>query len=138
MTTFFDNLRAQGLAPDAMLRALFDHQQQLELACCVQDMLKLRDKWLQPGGTSSGASVVDSSELESLSDIVDSLGYLYDTFEEGDNRLHVWDPTKCEAVSEGEDDEYADDEQEELKEVVAAGTSQSQLGLPPGFLEVLV
>lgn len=136
-SNLFDNLRARGLAPDAMLRALFDHEHQLDLACCVQDMLKLRDRWLHPGGKPSGASVADSSELD-LSDLVDSLGYLYDTFEEGDNRLHLWDPIKCEPVSEkGTDDYY--DEEEELKEVgVAAGSSHCQLSLPPGFTEILI
>lgn len=140
-SNLFDNLRAQGLEPDAILRALFDHGHQLELACCVQDMLKLRDKWLQPEEKLSGVRVADSSELDSTSDIMDSLGYLYDTFEEDDNRLHVWDPNRCETVSErgkdGSDDE-GEAEEEEWKEVVVASSSQNQLGLPPGFLEILV
>ena len=43
----FDALRARGLAPAQLMRTIFDHDHQLDLACCIQEMLSLRRATMQ-------------------------------------------------------------------------------------------
>ena len=97
----------------------------MDWACCVKDMLQLRDKWFVTGGSSSEEGIPDANRKmehsDSDSDVSDCSQFWYDTFDENDVGLHVWDPdghgTRSEMGS------VADDDGEELQEVVAVGSS---------------
>ena len=140
----FDALRAQGLPSEAsLLRAVFDHKHQMDLACCIQEMLGLRESVLTQLHETSEQREADRGDEEDIP-------YIYDTFDEDDTGFRVWDGHQEAGVWDGHhilhsnDEDKGDDcgegsENEELMSelVEVEWPKLTGIQLPPGFAEVV-
>ena len=146
----FDALRARGLAPAQLMRTIFDHDHQLDLACCIQEMLSLRRATMQQPCYPGDQKQQQQQQPQPHRNVTASDGddwwheqYWYDTFEEGDDKLRVWTgrfpidyeeaQSDVEAYVDGEFDEESGSELEQLS-VISSGLDHDN-GLPPGFSE---
>ena len=85
-THIFSHAHATGSTNDEVLRNVFDHDHQLELATCVHEMLSFRETMLQ----NPEQMHVQEERLGRIRDI--ELPYIVDMMEDGDSGLKVYHP----------------------------------------------
>ena len=133
----FGILQAQGHpSRSSLLKAIFNHDHQVDLACCIQEMLALRATELARPCTVQGRHDQQCDRVCRRE--YEDGPYLYDSFEEGDNELKIWDGSMQQSNSSDgssiEENGAATDEESELEEVPEWPQLEG-LELPPGFIE---
>jgi hypothetical protein len=151
----FGALRSKGLPHAQLMRAVFDHDHQVDLACCIQEMLSLRKACMQQSCCLGDQKQQQQQQQQQQQwpqphqPVTTSTGddwwheqYWYDTFDEGDNQLRVWTGrfhTSCEGTRSdvgASGDGYSDEEfGSELEEVYGDISNLEAMELPPGFIE---
>ena len=108
----------------------------MDLACCIQEMLALRATELARPCTVQGRHDQQCDRVCRRE--YEDGPYLYDSFEEGDNELKIWDGSMQQSNSSDgssiEENGAATDEESELEEVPEWPQLEG-LELPPGFIE---